>query len=117
MPFPAPPKVSWSTPARWLSPLPLAACCTLADLFWFLQALGAAPRHAGSNVAMVSLVVWVVLHLPAALLVGGLVAAAGSLTGSVQALPLWSIVVLGALGFSQTFAAVYLLSAWRRRTR
>ncbi|HTA16783.1 MAG TPA: hypothetical protein VK786_03465 [bacterium] len=106
-------------PFRWLRPLRLASYLTLLDCIWAVQALGSVPSHRGSNVTMVSLVVWVVLHLPAVVLSGGPLYAAGALKGPVTGLPVWSLVLLGALGLLQTFALVYGLSAlaWRRSAR
>jgi hypothetical protein len=96
---------------RLFTPFRLAFLCTALDSIWAVQAMGSVPRHVGSNVAMVSLAVWVVLHLPAALLASLALDAAGALKGPVSSLPLWSLAVMGALGLAQTFALVYCLSA------
>jgi hypothetical protein len=101
----------------WFTPLRTALLCTALDLGWVLQAMAATPRHGGSNVALVSLVVWVVAHLPAAILASGLLKLGGALDGPSLALPAWSYVVLGALGLLQTFGLAWGFSSWLRRAR
>jgi hypothetical protein len=101
---------------RWFTPLRLAALVTALDFVWAAQAMGSVPRHAGSNVAMVSLVLWVVLHLPAAALASFVFYAVGALKGPAGSLPGWSFVLLAALGLGQTFSLVYCWALWRRRT-
>ncbi len=76
------------------------------DAVWTVQAFSVAPRHRGSNVAMVSLTVWVVLHLPATLLAGFLwgIRGAGSIGATGLGPQVW--LTLGALGLAETFALV-----------
>jgi hypothetical protein len=66
---------------------------------------------------MVSMIVWVVLHLPAAALAGGVLKAAGTLKDPAAALPAWSFFLTGILGLLQTFGLVFGLASWRRRVR
>ena len=104
---------------RLLSPFRLAFMATVLDSIWAVQAMGSVPRHVGSNVAMVSLALWVVLHLPAALLASLALHVAGAAKGPVSSLPIWSLALMGSLGLCQTFALVFGLAtaAERRRAR
>jgi len=101
--------------ARWFTPLRLALIFCALDLAWAFQALGSAPHRAGSNVAMVSFTVWVVTHLPAAILASLLFKAAGTLDGPAGTPPLWTYGVMGALGLCQTFTLAFGLAVWLRR--
>jgi hypothetical protein len=101
--------------ARLFTPFSLACAALVPDLLWTLQAMTCVPRHAGSNVAMVSLALWVLFHLPATLLASLVFYAAGTLNGPVSSLPVWTLATLGALGLAQTFALAYGLALWRGR--
>ncbi|HTB22466.1 MAG TPA: hypothetical protein VK914_07155 [bacterium] len=98
---------------RLFTPFRLACAALVPDLLWTVQALSRVPRHAGSNVSMVSLVLWVLFHLPATLLASLVFYAAGSLQGPVSSLPAWCLAALGLLGLAQTFALAYGLALWR----
>jgi hypothetical protein len=100
--------------ARWITPLRVAALFTALDLIWAVQALGEGPKQEGSNVAMVSLIVWVVLHLPAAALASFLFKIAGALPPG-QTPGIGILATLGVFGLAQTFLIVFGLARWMRR--
>jgi hypothetical protein len=90
-----------STPIKW------ALLAASLDAAWAVQAFSSVPRHPGSNVQLVSLIVWVVLHLPAAALASAGLKFFGLLRDTDGAV---SPVALGALalaGVAETFGAAY----------
>ena len=104
-------------PLRWFTPLRLALLLTALDLAWAAQALSAVPRHQGSIVAMLSLTLWVTLHLPSAVLASLLMKLAGALEQGPEGLPLWTFWMMAAFGLAQTFALSYAAAAWLRKRR
>jgi hypothetical protein len=101
----------------WFTPFRLALVASALDLLWAVQALGQVPRHASSTVSVLSLTLWMTAHLPAAVLAGGLLKLCGlAQTGAGQStLPAYGITA--GLGLAQTFALVFGLATWRRRSR
>lgn len=82
------------------------------DAIWTLHAFSAVPRNAGSNVALVSLIVWSTAHLPAAILGGLLLRPFGVLDHGAQNLPAWSLLFMAGLGLLQAAAMAWGLAAW-----
>ncbi len=97
-----------ASPRRSAARFALIAC--VLDSCWALQALRAVPRHTGSTVDLVSLGLWVALHLPAAFLAGLLLR-----TSPGPGLPPWMPPVLGGLGVLETFLLAYGWRRWRQR--
>lgn len=88
--------------------------CAL-DALWAWQAFGAVPKTAGSNVALVSLIVWSTFHLPAAFLGGLILKPFGVLQVSADALPAWVLLFNAGLGLLQTLLLGWGLAlGWRR---
>jgi hypothetical protein len=98
-----------------IRPLPFALLVLALDAVWALHAFSAVPRHGGSNVAMVSLIVWSTLHLPAAILGGLLLRPFGVLDHGAAGLPGWSLAFMAGLGLLQSFGLAYGLAWWWRR--
>lgn len=97
------------------SPLTFALLILILDGVWAAQAFSAVPTNAGSNVALVSLIVWATLHLPAGILGGLLLRPFGVLDHGARALPGWSLGLLAALGLLQAFAMTYVVARWWQR--
>ena len=101
-----------------LSPRRLAVLITLFDLVWCLQALSQRPSHATSTVSVASLVLWIYLHLPAALLASLLLKPWISLEGGPSAaLPWGALAIFAVLGLLQTYGLAYGLARWRQGRR
>lgn len=93
--------------------------CAL-DALWAWQAFSAVPTNAGSNVALVSLIVWSTLHLPAGILGGWLLQPFGVLSHGAADLPGWALLFMAALGLIQSAAMAWGVAAWwqhRQRAR
>jgi hypothetical protein len=69
----------------------------------------------GSNVALVSLIVWSTAHLPAAVLGGLLLRPFGVLDHGAEGLPGWSLGFMAVLGLLQAFGMAYGLAWWWQR--
>jgi hypothetical protein len=95
-----------------LRPLPFAVLILALDAVWAAQAFSVSPTRAGSNVALVSLMVWTVLHLPAAILGGLLLRPFGVLDHGASGLPGWALLLTALLGLLQSFGLAYGLAAW-----
>ena len=83
------------TPKSWSARLALAV--GLFDAFWAFVALTSQATPGASTVQMSNLVVWIFLHLPAALL-GSLPFSAGS---PDMPLPATELLLIGILGIAQ----------------
>jgi hypothetical protein len=95
-----------------LRPLPFALAILALDAVWAVQAFGVSPTRAGSNVALVSLMVWTVLHLPAAILGGLVLKPFGVLDHGAAELPAWAILLTAGLGLLQAFGMAYGFMVW-----
>jgi hypothetical protein len=100
-----------------LKPWQWASLITLFDLGWCLQAFSQQPSHASSTVSVASLVLWIYLHLPAALLASLLLKPWGLFEqAAASALPLWALALFAGLGLLETFGLAYgTVSWWRGR--
>jgi hypothetical protein len=98
-----------------LRPLHFALLILALDAVWAAQAFSAVPVNGGSNVALVSLVVWAVAHLPAGILGGLLLRPFGVLGHGAAGLPGWSLGLMAGLGLLQAFGFAYGLAWWWQR--
>ena len=90
-----------------------ATLLTLFDLVWCVQAFGQQPSHATSTVSLASLVLWVYLHLPAALLASLFLKPSGVFEQlASMPLPWWALASFAGLGLAETFGLSYGLLAW-----
>ena len=104
-----------SRPRPWQG----ATLLTLFDLVWCVQAFGQQPSHATSTVSLASLVLWVYLHLPAALLASQLLKPWGVFEQAASTpLPWWAMLSFAGLGLAETFGLSYAgLYWWKGRPR
>lgn len=100
-----------------LKPVHFGLLILALDAVWAWHAFGAVPRHGGSNVALVSLIVWSFLHLPAGILAGWVLRPFGVLDQGAQGLPGWALAFTAGLGLLQAYALAYGLAWWWQRRR
>lgn len=90
-----------------------ASLLTLFDLVWCLQAFGQQPSHATSTVSVASLVLWIYLHLPAALAASLLLKPWGLFEqAATTPLPSWALLSFAGLGLIETFGLTYAAVSW-----